>query len=451
MSSDLRTVLAGGTNWLARRAIGPFRRRRRELAETQWWDADKLAKYQLSHLRAIARQAYQSVPFYRAHFARHNVDPDRIASLHDLDRLPALTKRDVRTAGGDLVSRGFPRWALRVAHTGGTTGLPLRITRDVWSIGNEHAFVRRQWEWAGLGLRDRCAFLTGRVIVPPDQTSGPLYRIDPIMRELVLSTYHLGLGVVREYADAMRTYKAAALVAYPSSALTFARGCRELGLRLPLRAVLTSSEVLSPEARHEISAAFECSVFDFYGSAERVCYIHCCERGRYHVVPEYGYTEFVPDPTHQGLFRIVATGFWNRAMPLFRYELGDLVEAGGPPCSCGRQFETVERIVGRPSECIVTPSGRQLGTALLSHLLYGPVHLLESQLVQDAPDHVSFRYIRGAGFGSGDLDALRRLTAQHLPSELQVEFVEVDEIPRTVSGKFRPIVGLAGQSDAGGA
>ena len=153
--------------------------------------------------------------------------------------------------------------------------MPLNIRRDLWSIGNEHAFVRRQWDWAGIGPRDVCAYLTGRLVVPTNQTAGRLYAFDPIMRELVLSTYHLGLHVVQQYSNALREFKSAALVAYPSAALTLARGCQELSMRVPLRAVLTSSEVLSPEARQVISAAFACPVFDFYGSSKcRACVLH---------------------------------------------------------------------------------------------------------------------------------------------------------------------------------
>lgn len=444
MDLDPKTWLTGTQMWLTKRALGPFWYRRRELAKTQWYDAECLHSYQVTRLRAIARHAYRTVPFYRRRFDEYGFRPDHIADLTDVQRLPLLTKTDILAAGRQLISTRHPRWLVHAAHTGGTTGTPLTVYRDWWSLGNEHAFVRRQWDWAGIGLGARCAYLTGRTVAPPDQVDGRLYRYDPIMKELVLSTYHLGPAVIRQFAEAMGEYSVSALVAYPSAALTLARGCRELGLQVPLRAVLTSSEVLSSGARRAISAAFECPVFDFYGSAERVCYIHCCELGSCHVIPEYGLTEFLPDESEPGLYRVVATGFWNSAMPLFRYNLGDLVELGATPCRCGRHFPTVARIVGRPSECIVTPSGRQLGSALLSHLLYGPLHLLESQLAQDAPDHVIYRYVRGPAFCAADIAGLRHLLAIHLPRELRVDLVEVGHIPRTASGKFRPIIGLAG-------
>ena len=46
---------------------------------------------------------------------------------------------------------------------------------------------------------------------------------------------------------------------------------------------------------------------------------------------------------------------------------------------------------------------------------------------------------------------LRRLMAMHLPSELRAELVEVECIPRTANGKFRPIVSLENMEASAGA
>jgi phenylacetate-CoA ligase len=44
--------------------------------------------------------------------------------------------------------------------------------------------------------------------------------------------------------------------------------------------------------------------------------------------------------------RVVVSTLHNYAMPLFRYDLGDLAEVG-PPCECGRTLPVLNRIVGR--------------------------------------------------------------------------------------------------------
>jgi phenylacetate-CoA ligase len=426
---------------VARRYLGPFWIRRKWLQQTQGFNPSRLEELQLQLLQRLIKHCYDTVPYYRKVMDQRNIDKQKINQLSDITQFPILTKTDVLNAGASLVSSKYPSWMLRKAHTGGTTGTPMIVYRNLFAVGNEHAFVRRQWDWAGIGLQDRCAFLTGRVIFPPDQKDGKLYGYDPFMKELILSTYHLNDTTAVQYLRAIQEYQVKGLVGYPSAIHYLARICIDKGWNMPLKAVLTSSEVLSESMRQVISRAFQTQVYDFYGSAERVCYIFTCEKGSYHVIPEYGLTELIPCPElGQNRYKIVSTGFWNSAMPLIRYELGDTVTGETNPCSCGRSFPRIKSVDGRRGDMIQTPSGRIYGAAILTHLLYGTNHILESQIIQDAPDHLTIEYVPGSQFSLGDLQAFENLVHIHLPSELRVELKRVPSVQRTSSGKIRPIV-----------
>jgi phenylacetate-CoA ligase len=311
----------------------------------------------------------------------------------------------------------------------------------MFSIANEHAFVRRQWDWAGLGLRDKCAYLTGRLIAKPDEQDEKLYAYDPIMRELILSTYHLSRQTAEQYAGVIADYDVKAIIGYPSAVYLLARTCLDSGIKLTVQSALTSSETLTKSMRDTIAEAFHCRVFDFYGGAERVCYIFTCERGRYHIIPEYGLTELMsmggPDDNRCS---VVATGFWNMAMPFIRYEVGDVVLKSDDVCPCGRAFPGVESISGRHADTVKTQSGREFGAAILTHLLYGTNHIVESQIIQDTLEHVTIEYVPGARFSKTDRDNLRSLIVRHLPRELNVDLREVAAVSRTKSGKIRPVV-----------
>jgi phenylacetate-CoA ligase len=439
---NLKVAANGLVSALARRYAGPFWIRRRQLERTQWLDAQALEQLQLRLLRRLLRHCYVTVPYYRRRMDELGIGPDEICCLDDIKKFSILTKSQVLDAGHSLVSGKYPRWMRRTAYTGGTTGTPLALERDLFSIANEHAFVRRQYDWAGIRMGDRCAFLTGRLVARPDETDH-LYAYDPFMKELILSTYHLSRRTAEQYAKVMTEYRVRALVAYPSAAYLLAQVCGNGGPRPSLSAVLTSSEVLTDSMRQTIEAAFGCRVFDFCGSAERVYYIHTCEAGRYHIVPEYGLTELIPlDEEGPDQYRIVATGFWNLAMPLIRYDLSDVVIKAQRPCSCGRAFPGVERIVGRQGDSIITVSERQFGAALLTHLLYGTGNILESQIIQDALDHITIEYVPAPAFSSENLRAFENLVHRHLPSELHVDFRAVDAVQRTASGKIKPVVSL---------
>jgi phenylacetate-CoA ligase len=261
------------------------------------------------------------------------------------------------------------------------------------------------------------------------------------MRELILSTYHLSAKTAMGYANAMERYNVKAIVGYPSAVYLLAKTCLNLGIKLKLRSALTSSEMLTDSMRTTIADAFKCKVFDFYGSAERVCYIFTCEQGKYHVIPEYGLTELIPvNGSEDGKCKIVSTGFWNMAMPFIRYDTGDTVVKSNARCRCGRVYPIVKSIAGREGDIIITRSGREYGAAILTHLLYGTNNVLESQIIQDALDHITIEYVPSEKFCPKNLKDFEKLIAYHLPSELKIDLKRVEAVKRTSIGKIKPVV-----------
>ncbi len=331
---DLKLTWRGAYTCLLKRHFGPFAKRRAWLEKTQYESPERLQQIQLELLQYLIRHVYETVPFYTQYMKQQGFGPDDIRSLKDIERFPIITKADLKREGSAFVSTKFKHKRMRTVHTGGTTGATLPIRRDLRSIQNEHAFVRRQFDWASVSMSDRVAYLTWRRVAGVHDTER-LYGYDAALKELHLSTINLSEQTIEPYAETMRNYKVKALNAYPSAAFFMAKGLLAKQQTLPLKAVLTTSETLEPSQRKLIEQAFECPVFDYYGSAERVCYIHTCEKGSYHILPEYGLTELIPaEGPNEGACRVVATGFWNLAMPLIRYDIGDLVQ---PPSIAPRR------------------------------------------------------------------------------------------------------------------
>ena len=435
----------GAAHLVVKRYAGRFWIRRQWLKKTQWFNESELKGIQLKLLKQLINHCYSTVPYYKCLMDERGIKVESINSLEDIKQFPILTKTDVLQAGDSIVSTKYPKWLMRIAYTGGTTGTPLLIRRDLFSIGNNHAFFQRQKDWAGVGLRDRCAYLTGRLVVRPDRTDGRLYSYDPFMKELILSTYHLSIDTAKEYAEVIKRYRVTAIDGYPSAVYLLAKTCFDSGIELKLQSVLTSSETLTGSMRNMISRAFQCEVYDYYGSAERTSIIHTCEHGSYHIIPEYGLTELIPlGGSDNNKCRIISTGFWNLAMPFIRYETGDIVRTTDEKCICGRQYPVVKSVSGRKADVIKTPSGREFGAAILTHLLYGTDHIVESQIVQDELGHIIIKYVPSERFSEKDLMAFQQLIIRHLPQEMRVELRRVEVIKRTDNGKIRPVVSEIG-------
>jgi phenylacetate-CoA ligase len=437
-----KATLKGVITRSVKRWPGTFGRRRKWLNKTQWYNADDLKKLQLELLRRIISHSYETVPYYTSLMKNLGLTPDDIRNTEDIAKFPVLHRADIEAAGDKLVSGKFCRMFLRTAHTGGTTGARLTLKRDLWSIGNEHAFVRRQFDWAGIGLSDRCAYMMARVIASTARKTEKPYVYDAAMKELTLSTFHLSEQTIPVYAKAIADYDIKALVSHPSAAYILAKGCLDKNIRITLNAVLTTAETIDQGRKDTISKAFGCKVYDFYGGSERVCYIQTCEHGTYHIIPEYGLTELIPAGSpNDGSFRIVATGFWNMAMPLIRYDTGDLVLPSVGNCKCGRAFPMVNKIVGRESNILITRSGATLGTsiieAIMENILFAmqKMPVLEGQVIQESRDAMTLEYVPLKGFCQKDADKLKALVADNFPDDFTVGVRAVEKISRTASGK----------------
>jgi phenylacetate-CoA ligase len=415
--------------------------RRAWLKRTQWYSRERLERIQLRLLQNLIRHCYKTVPYYRTYMDDEGLKPDDIRTLEDIKLFPILTKDQVVEREADLISQKYPRWLIRKTQTGGTTNKPINLYRDIFSIANEHAFARRQYDWAGIGLRDKCAHFLARRVVDPNKTEGALWQYDPFMKELVFSNYHLSAETAKTYLSVMEACGVRTMYSFPSALRLLSEAYVESNCKLKVRSIMTTAETLDPSIKDRAEDVFQCKVFNNYGASERVCYIFMCDHGSYHVQPEFGLTEFEPILTEDGgAFKVIATGFWNYTMPLIRYDTSDVVKLSHGTCSCGRQFEVVDSIMGREGDIIRTLSGRILGPAILTYLVRGTSHVLECQIVQDKIDHVFINYVPTDQFTQTDLDNFKASIDKHLPKELSYTLEERSVIGRTRSAKLRPVI-----------
>ncbi len=440
----LQEWMLGAYGW-ARARIREGRSFQRKLAEirgTQWLSADELRRFQLWTLRRILTRAGEQVPYYRRLFAERGFDPARLRDPGELAALPILRKSHVLRWYDQLIARGHVGPTVR-GRTSGTTGASLPLAQDLAAITHEHAFIRRQLEWAGWREGERRAWFRGDMIVPVGARRAPFWRYNAADNMLMMSSYHLSADSCPAYLDALRAFDPVLIQAYPSSIAYLARWLWNRGdtARVrSLRAIVTSSETVTEEQRRCIETVFGARVFDWYGLAERVAAIGTCEQGRYHVVSDYGYVELLP--ADDGTLEIVGTGFGNALMPLVRYGTRDCIEPAEPgePCPCGRAFPLVRKVWGRLDDLIVTPDGRHVGACLHGWIFEGVQGVAEAQIVQRRADAIDIRVVTQRWL---DDATRRRILAQarrRLGDEIAITISESPRIERTRNGKLRAVV-----------
>ena len=90
----LQNAIVSWYGWVThRRRFGPdFDRMSAYLAESEWFEPERLREHQEERLRIVIRHAYATVPYYRDLMDDAGLRPDDIRSLDDLPRLPILPR-----------------------------------------------------------------------------------------------------------------------------------------------------------------------------------------------------------------------------------------------------------------------------------------------------------------------------------------------------------------------
>ena len=128
-----------------------------ELRRSQWYEPQKLRKYQEVRLRALIKHAYQKVPFYHRLFKQENIAPNDIKTVEDLRKIPILSKNDLRNHFRELIASNAPAYKYGISSTSGSTGKPVTFYLDQQNREIEYAAKWRQREWADVNINDKIA------------------------------------------------------------------------------------------------------------------------------------------------------------------------------------------------------------------------------------------------------------------------------------------------------
>lgn len=458
MTATLDAIYRGSPAWLqtlflnayaasieSRRRGKPYRNAIRQLLESQYWPRRRIEEYRDERIRAVVRKAYDQSLYYHHVLSAAGLTPSDIRGRVDLTRLPLLTRDTLRKRPAELLTLLRPSRNWSQGHTSGTTGSPLSVWYDRTTSMLTDAVEWRQKVWGGMTDRDWIGILLGRVVVPAASQNPPFWRVNRIHRQVWFSSFHMNDENLESYINEIRRRRLRFLEGYPSTLFTVAQYLVRRGLSLPMQAVFTSSETLNDLQSETIEAAFGSKPFDFYGHAERTIFATECERhdGK-HLAEEYGFTEVVDEegqrvPDGEEGY-LVGTSLHNTAMPLIRYQTGDISAILPDPCACGRTLIRIQSLTTKAEDIIVTPDGRIISPKILANAFKPISQILNSQIIQDEIDHLKIKIRPSNEFTKLQEGQLRSGLSARLGPMMKIEFEFVDDIPRERSGKFRWVI-----------
>lgn len=423
----------------------------RELNESEYASSDELHAIQRTKLHSLLTECYENVPYYRRVMDGLGALPQDIKDVEDLQKFPVLTKEVIRANFDELLNKKFDKSSLTTISTGGTTGAPLQFLFS----NHENAVRCAHWErwkkFAGVKQFERFMYIgtDNNAANAGDEyegtfTPGGYY---------LMASFGLDDARFEKYLSNIQKYK-------PNYLRGFAFGCYLLaeffvrkGIQYPLKAVLTSGDMLYDHFRDVIEKAFCCKVYDHYGQNEDIITATECEQhSGYHINMESCIAEVVNEnnmPVQAGeTGAILGTNLENYCMPLIRYDITDLGSMVEGDCPCGRKHIRLGSIQGRCDDWIVTPDGKKVGHQLSVVVKYFYNKVAETQFVQEQRDSLVVKYVPVPGYNDPIDDVIIKKMREHLGEEIKITCERVNAIPKTQRGKHRMIVSRIGAQEA---
>lgn len=415
----------------------------RDLERTQWLSPGALRELQFRRLKEHLDFAYREVPYYQRVFAEHGLSPAQIASFADFSRLPCLTREEIRRLRADLE----PRRPIRGAHavsTGGSTGAPVTVMTDPRKSSAGDAARLRAHRWFGVDVGAPEIVLWGSPIEGGRQDTVRNLR-DRLINSTFLSAFDMGEAALGRYVKALARKRPAKIFGYASAVYLLARYLRRIGWTTPGSwplAIFVTAEPLFPFQRSLIESVFGAPVAVEYGARDAGLIANQCPAGGLHVNAEGILLELGPadGSASESGGEVIVTNLDSWAMPIIRYRTGDVAEAGGETCACGRGLPLLGQVQGRATDFLVTPDGRVMHALAVIYVMREIAAVEEFQIVQEEVDRLRVLVVSEPADDGGTRAAIvagfRRLFGPDATISVDV----VDAIPRAPSGKFRHVI-----------
>ncbi len=429
----------GLTDWFNRRVTWPLWSRRddprlpafvRELERRQLDSPNVIASRQAVMLRRIIRHATATVPYYRA----------LGASEHD--QFPILSKQIVRERSPELLSDEYRAASLSEKKTSGSTGVPLRIGIAACGLAWKRATTLRSDEWSGWTRGQPIAKAWGNPEYRQFGVKGWL-RNRFYERAIHLDTLKMDDAAITSFTKRLMRQRPGLIYGHAHSVYLLAQHLRDRNVA-PLRpnGIITTAMILHDFQRKLIEDVFRCPVTNRYGCEEvSLIACECAAHCGLHVNTESVFVEILANgqpalPGQPG--RVVITDLTNFAMPLIRYEVGDVASWAVGECACGMSTPRLAAIEGREADYVFTSTGHMIsGISLTENFATLVPGIAQLQIVQEEVEFFRFRIVRGRDYSAASDARIAQLVRERFGGNTKFVCEFVQSIPQEASGKYR--------------
>lgn len=414
--------------------------------KSQFFDAEKIADEVHQSLRQTLVYCQNNIPYYTDIFAQFELDLKAENIAAELLKLPVMTKEILRLNGAEMISRAVSENDRIELHTSGTTGKALTLFKDKAAIAKQWAIWFRHRARFEAGFGDLHVNFTGKLVVPREQVNPPFWRFNRPFNQYLINMQHINDANIKSIVEFLNSISPKFYSGYPSIIAEVARLALEHDLLLDESArpdvIFGGAENTLDYQKSNIEAWTGAVVTDQYGLTEGNCNLSRCELGLYHIDHEFGFVECVDaEALSEGRKRgrLIGTSFSNMAMPLIRYDTGDIAiwKSDDFNCPCGRKTNVIESIEGRIDDFVELNDGRRI--MRFDYLFKGTDSIKEAQVCQYKLGEVVIVLVSRVGPNKKVENELTEQFKKWIADDMEVRFEYIENIPKSSSGKFKAV------------
>ncbi len=326
--------------------------------EIETMSTDEMKKLQSEKLAKQVKHVYENVPYYKKLMDEKGVKPEDIKGIHDLHKLPFLTKADLRDAYPyGLLAKPLDD-CVRIHSTSGTTGRRVvafytQNDVDLWEDCCARAIVA-----AGGTNKDVCQVAYGYGLFTGGAgLHGGSHKVGCL-------TLPMSSGSTDRQIQFMQDLGATILCCTPSYAAYIGETLKEQGYKpedIPLKAGIFGAEPWTEEMRQNIQDTLGIKAYDIYGLTETSgpgVAFECSEQTGMHINEDHFLAEIIDPDTGEVLpegekGELVFTSLDKEAFPLLRYRTRDICVLTRKKCSCGRTLVKMAKPMGRTDDMLI--------------------------------------------------------------------------------------------------
>ena len=329
---------------------------------------EKIIAYQEQKKKDLLKFHLENNPGYVEFLKRNGIsDFENIK----WEELPIITKADLK--GEEMIVKSN---AHHLHHTGGSTGKPLiyALSRDC--VSALWAAIWRAFSVLDVKPCEALVMVAGTSLFNKESLSRKVYNW--LNRFHVVSAFDLNDETLKKTYEMMVRKNIKVVYGYTSSVLCLLKYFDANNIKLKLKGVFTTSEMMIPAVRELARKCCDCDVIDIYGANDGgILAFECKEHSGYHVSWERSFVEIVDN-------RIILTDLFNTSFPFIRYQVEDMTSASElimEPCKCGRTMFRLPNVSGRVFDVIEDFDGNKIFCSFFVDFTKDDSTILQTQAV----------------------------------------------------------------------